>query len=73
MIWEIMGFNSYVSEGFIETFAFSAPLVLGACALFIYGPSAMSELTVSGWLHDIGKGQASIAEDGQRTFSLVEK
>ena len=39
----------------------------------VAGAMAMGELTVSGWLYDIGKGQVSIAEDGQRTFALVEK
>ena len=39
----------------------------------VAGAMAMGELTVSGWLYDIGKGQVSIAEDGQRKFSLVEK
>ena len=32
----------------------------------------MGELTVSGWLYDIGHGQVSIAEDGQRVFTPVE-
>ena len=39
----------------------------------VAGAMAMGELTVSGWLYDIGKGQVSIAEDGQRKFTLVEK
>lgn len=39
----------------------------------VAGAMAKGELTVSGWLYDIGKGQVSIAEDGQRTFTLVEK
>ena len=39
----------------------------------VAGAIAMGELTVSGWLYDIGKGQVSIAEDGQRKFTLVEK
>lgn len=33
---------------------------------------AMGELTVSGWLYDIGKGQVSIAKDGERGFTVVE-
>jgi carbonic anhydrase len=37
----------------------------------VAGAMAMGELTVSGWLYDIGKGQVSIAEDGQRKFALV--
>jgi carbonic anhydrase len=32
---------------------------------------AMGELTVSGWVYDIGHGQVSIAEDGQRIFTPV--
>ena len=39
----------------------------------VAGAMAMGELTVSGWLYDIGKGQVYIAEDGQRKFALVEK
>jgi carbonic anhydrase len=35
----------------------------------VAGAMAMGELTVSGWIYDIGKGQVSIAEDGQRTFT----
>jgi carbonic anhydrase len=38
----------------------------------VAGAMAMGELTVSGWLYDIGKGQISIAEDGQRTFTVLE-
>jgi len=34
----------------------------------VAGAMAMGELTVSGWVYDIGKGQVSIAEDGQRVF-----
>jgi carbonic anhydrase len=34
----------------------------------VAGAMAMGELTVSGWIYDIGKGQVSIAEDGQRVF-----
>jgi carbonic anhydrase len=30
---------------------------------------AMGELSVSGWVYDIGKGQVSIAEDGQKVFT----
>lgn len=32
---------------------------------------AAGELTVSGWVYDIGKGQVRIAEDGQRAFTTV--
>jgi carbonic anhydrase len=35
----------------------------------VAGAMAMGELTVSGWVYDIGKGQVSIAEDGQRIFT----
>ena len=38
----------------------------------VAGAMAMGELTVSGWIYDIGKGQVSIAEDGQRQFVLLE-
>jgi carbonic anhydrase len=38
----------------------------------IAGAMAKGELTVSGWVYDIGKGQVSVAEDGQRSFTLVE-
>lgn len=37
----------------------------------VAGAMAMGELTVSGWVYDIGKGRVSIAEDGQRQFSPV--
>jgi len=37
----------------------------------VAGAMAMGELTVSGWVYDIGKGHVSIAEDGQRTFTPV--
>jgi len=33
---------------------------------------ALGELTVSGWVYDIGSGQVRIAEDGQREFTPVE-
>jgi carbonic anhydrase len=32
---------------------------------------AAGELTVSGWVYDIGKGQVRIAEDGQKAFTPV--
>jgi carbonic anhydrase len=35
----------------------------------VAGAMAMGELTVSGWVYDIGKGEVSIAEDGQRVFT----
>ena len=38
----------------------------------VAGAMAMGELTVSGWVYDIGKGQVSIAEDGQRAFTPVD-
>ncbi|AEU35362.1 carbonic anhydrase [Granulicella mallensis] len=38
----------------------------------VAGAMAMGELTVSGWLYDIGKGQVSIAKDGERGFTVVE-
>jgi carbonic anhydrase len=37
----------------------------------VAGAMAMGELTVSGWVYDIGKGQVSIAEDNQREFIPV--
>jgi len=39
----------------------------------VAGAIAKGELSISGWLYDIGKGQVYIAEDGQRKFTLVEK
>ena len=39
----------------------------------VAGAMAQGELTVSGWIYDIGKGQVFIAEDGQRDFVPVEK
>jgi len=38
----------------------------------VAGAMATGELTVSGWVYDIGHGQVSIAEDGQRTFTTLE-
>jgi carbonic anhydrase len=32
---------------------------------------AMKELTVSGWIYNIGTGEVSIAEDGERNFTPV--
>jgi carbonic anhydrase len=32
---------------------------------------AAGELTVSGWVYDIGKGQVCIAEDGQKVFAPI--
>lgn len=37
----------------------------------VAGAMALGELTVSGWIYDIGSGQVRIAEDGQRTFVPV--
>ena len=37
----------------------------------VAGAIAMGELTVSGWVYDIGTGRVSIAEDGERTFNPV--
>ena len=37
----------------------------------VAGAMALGELTVSGWVYDIGKGQVSIAEDGQRAFTPI--
>lgn len=38
----------------------------------VAGAMAQGELTVSGWVYDIGTGQVRIAEDGQRQFVPVE-
>jgi carbonic anhydrase len=38
----------------------------------VAGAMAMGELTVSGWVYDIGSGSVRIAEDGQREFTPVE-
>jgi carbonic anhydrase len=37
----------------------------------VAGAMAAEELTVSGWVYDIGKGTVSIAEDGTRNFVPV--
>jgi carbonic anhydrase len=37
----------------------------------VAGAMATGDLTVSGWVYDIGKGRVSIADDGQRTFEPV--
>ena len=33
---------------------------------------AVQELTLSGWVYDIGTGQVRIAEDGERSFTIVQ-
>ena len=38
----------------------------------VAGAMAMGELTVSGWIYDIGKGTVAVAEDGEREFLPVE-
>lgn len=38
----------------------------------VAGALAQGELTISGWVYDIGSGRVSIAEDGQRKFVPVE-
>ncbi len=37
----------------------------------VVGALARNELTVSGWVYQIGSGEVSIAEDGSRTFHPV--
>ena len=37
----------------------------------VAGAMAMGELTVSGWVYDIGLGRVSVAEDGERSFAPV--
>ncbi len=37
----------------------------------IAGAMAREELTISGWVYDIGKGEVRISEDGGRRFRLV--
>ncbi len=39
----------------------------------VAGAIARGELTVSGWVYDIGSGGIRIAEDGTRTFVPVVK
>jgi carbonic anhydrase len=38
----------------------------------VAGAMAMGELTVSGWVYEIGSGAVRVAEDGQREFVPVE-
>ena len=38
----------------------------------VAGAMARNELTVSGWVYDIGSGKIRISEDGQREFHAVE-
>jgi carbonic anhydrase len=38
----------------------------------VAGAMAAGELTISGWVYDIGAGAVRIAEDGQREFAPVE-
>lgn len=37
----------------------------------VAGAAARGELTISGWIYDIGKGEVRISEDGSRTFVPV--
>lgn len=37
----------------------------------VAGAMAREELTISGWVYDIGKGEVRISEDGSRTFVPV--
>ena len=39
----------------------------------VAGAAAREELTLSGWVYDIGTGHVRMAEDGSRTFRLVEE
>ncbi len=39
----------------------------------VAGAIARGELTVSGWVYDIGDGQVRIAEDGASTFHIVSE
>ena len=39
----------------------------------VAGAMARGELTVSGWVYDIGSGDVRIAEDGQQTFEPVKR
>ena len=38
----------------------------------VAGAIAVNELTISGWIYDIGKGKVLVAEDGERSFSPIE-
>jgi carbonic anhydrase len=33
---------------------------------------ALGDLTISGWVYDIGSGEVRVAEDGQRDFAAIE-
>jgi len=37
----------------------------------VAGAMAKEELTISGWVYDIGKGEVRISEDGGRVFVPV--
>jgi carbonic anhydrase len=37
----------------------------------VAGAMAREELTISGWVYDIGKGEVRISEDGGRVFRPV--
>jgi carbonic anhydrase len=37
----------------------------------VAGAMAQGELTVSGWIYNIGTGEVSVAEDGEQTFTPV--
>ncbi len=39
----------------------------------VAGAMARGELTISGWVYDIGSGDVRIAEDGEETFQNIER
>jgi carbonic anhydrase len=39
----------------------------------VAGAVAREELTLSGWVYDIGTGQVRISENGQRAFQTVSR
>ncbi|MEI9981368.1 MAG: carbonic anhydrase [Edaphobacter sp.] len=38
----------------------------------VAGAMAREDLTISGWVYDIGRGEVRISEDGERAFHLVK-
>jgi len=38
----------------------------------VAGAMAMGELTMSGWVYDIGTGKVKVCEDGEREFAAIE-
>jgi len=39
----------------------------------VAGAIAVEELSISGWVYEIGTGRVKVAEDGERSFTAIEQ